>query len=99
MELQEVLKIIEKLEMFRFELVYTSEQIEKDKITLEKLKKQLLIQRVSQTLNSSFKKGDKVITYGLNKATVTEVNVQTYEVIDEDEWTWTICENYLELAT
>jgi GH15 family glucan-1,4-alpha-glucosidase len=38
MDLKEVQKIIEKLEMFRYENVYTSEQIEKDKNSLKKLK-------------------------------------------------------------
>lgn len=45
---QEVLTIIEKLETFKFDNVYTTDQIEKDRETLTRLREQLRLCSVSK---------------------------------------------------
>lgn len=49
MKITEILQIIEKLETFRFDNVYTLEQIEKDKRTLADLREQLRLCGVGVT--------------------------------------------------
>jgi hypothetical protein len=48
MNKKEILETIERLEIYRFDNVYTYEQLEKDKMTLNKLKEKLTLTDVGK---------------------------------------------------